>query len=93
MRVRCESCGGVYVDVLPDGIRYFHACPPLSRVELAAEMAAGRVRLPAGETVDLAIARRDYPRPARRDENVPSARGVDSGRLKASGRGVTELAP
>lgn len=27
-RWRCNSCGGTYSDVLPDGILYFHACPP-----------------------------------------------------------------
>ncbi len=27
-RWECLSCGGVYEDVLPDGMLYFHACPP-----------------------------------------------------------------
>jgi len=27
-RFRCNSCGGVYRDALPDGTLYFHACPP-----------------------------------------------------------------
>ncbi len=26
---RCRTCGGVYPDSQPDGMRYFHACPPL----------------------------------------------------------------
>mgnify|MGYP001600417606 FL=1 len=29
MRVQCLSCLGVYNDVLLDGVRYFHACPPV----------------------------------------------------------------
>lgn len=26
---RCRSCGGVYPAVQPDGMLYFHACPPV----------------------------------------------------------------
>jgi len=28
-RWRCLSCEGEYDDIFPDGLRYFHACPPL----------------------------------------------------------------
>lgn len=28
-RKRCVSCGGEYDQTLPDGYRYFHACPPV----------------------------------------------------------------
>jgi len=28
-RVKCNTCGGVYDDVLPDGYRYFHSCAPV----------------------------------------------------------------
>lgn len=26
---RCRTCGGVYQAVQPDGMLYFHACPPI----------------------------------------------------------------
>jgi hypothetical protein len=26
-RRRCGTCGGDYLDFLPDGLEYFHACP------------------------------------------------------------------
>jgi hypothetical protein len=29
MRLKCGTCGGEYDSVLPDGMRYFHACPPV----------------------------------------------------------------
>lgn len=31
---RCKSCLGEYDDIGPDGVRYFHACPPLTRVHV-----------------------------------------------------------
>lgn len=27
--VKCLACDGEYFDVLPDGVRYFHACAPV----------------------------------------------------------------
>ncbi len=33
MRWRCRSCGGTYDDAGPDGMLYFHACPPRHRPE------------------------------------------------------------
>lgn len=49
MRWQCVTCAGIYDDVGPDGVRYFHACPPLRRVLLLA---------PGGQTVvaDHAVA-------------------------------------
>lgn len=38
---RCNTCGGTYEPILPDGTRYFHACPPLSAAEVKAAIAAG----------------------------------------------------
>ena len=90
--LQCRSCGGKYVDVLPDGMRYFHHCPPLSAPELAAAVAAGAVALPPGETVQQALRRRTYQRKGQRDENV--LRGDDPGqppRNKAEGKGVVTL--
>ena len=28
MTHKCESCGGIYDDTMPDGSAYYHACPP-----------------------------------------------------------------
>ncbi|PYQ92469.1 MAG: hypothetical protein DMG02_01330 [Acidobacteria bacterium] len=46
MRVKCNACGGVYDDVLPDGLQYFHRCPPLSVAELKQAISDGRLQLP-----------------------------------------------
>lgn len=27
--VKCNACGGVFEPVTPDGLRYFHTCPPI----------------------------------------------------------------
>lgn len=29
IKYTCNSCGGVYADTSADGVRYFHACPPV----------------------------------------------------------------
>lgn len=29
-RLRCKTCLGEYDDVQPDGMRYFHACAPVT---------------------------------------------------------------
>ena len=42
-RLLCASCGGEYVDTLPDGLRYFHACPPLPRVRV--QLADGTIAI------------------------------------------------
>lgn len=90
-RYRCNTCGGVYSDVLPDGLRYYHRCPPLRR--LVVERAGGRL-----ETVDpIAVTPLDkvleeiaVDRPETRDENVDRARpGSDA--VLAEGKGRTEL--
>src|SRR5262245_18111415 len=93
MRLQCKACNGIYDDVLPDGMRYFHACPSLSAPELAAAVTAGKVVLPNGETPDIAVTRRRYDRARARDENVPSTRAEDSGKVKSAGDGVIQLAP
>lgn len=28
-RLQCPACDGIYRDVLADGTRYFHTCPPI----------------------------------------------------------------
>lgn len=89
--LKCSSCGGVYPDVLADGTSYFHRCPPLSRVELDAAVKAGKVQLPAGETVDDAIMRRTYERGNLRDENLKATRGPGATQMKAAGDGAVDI--
>lgn len=46
----CLTCGGQYEPMQADGMAYFHVCGPLSRVELAARIDAGKIAYPAGTT-------------------------------------------
>lgn len=86
--VKCLTCGGVYHDLLPDGTRYFHACPPLSDAEIKAQLALNPddTKLTPAELAQLKAAPRA--RPNARDENVPSTRSDDTGKLKAAGGGT-----
>lgn len=56
--VKCNTCGGEYEPILPDGTQYFHACPPLSARELSALLEQRAIRLPpaAQRQLDAAIA-------------------------------------
>jgi len=86
---QCNACGGIYAPVLPDGHQYFHVCPPLSVVELAAAIAAGQVQLPPGETPDQAVTRRIYQRWNARDENVVASKDpAQPTTIKSAGAGV-----
>lgn len=89
--LKCLSCGGTYNATLADGTQYFHRCPPLSLEELTAAVAAGKVDLPKGETVDEAFERRVYERAHFRDENLTSTHEQDAGKMRAAGAGVVEL--
>lgn len=91
-QVQCLACGGVYRPILPDGMAYFHACPPLSLPELAAAVAERRVILPAGESVEEAIQARTYLRSDTRDENARAASTAGASAMKAAGAGVTPVA-
>jgi hypothetical protein len=42
---KCNSCGGVYEPVLPDGSRYFHSCAPIVGVAVTRGGAAQVVPL------------------------------------------------
>ena len=55
-RQQCLSCNGIYDDVGPDGVRYFHACPRLSAVELRTKHAAGTLTLSVATAARLAAA-------------------------------------
>lgn len=93
MPQKCLTCGGVFEPQISDGTPYFHACPPLSYAELTAAVASGAIVLAAGDTVDTLFSRRVFERPAKRDENRPSTRPEDQGKVKAAGKGVTDVKP
>lgn len=90
--VICQRCGGSYEPIQSDGTQYFHRCPPLSAPELQTAVDKGLVQLPKGETVDDAIGRRVYERANLRDENLPSTKAADTGKVKAAGAGVVASA-
>lgn len=92
MTLTCLTCGGVYADVLPDGLLYFHACPPLSDSEVGVKLG-----LPADAATWSPVQRQQvaaYPRARsnHRDENRPGTRAIDHNQLKAAGQGVREVA-
>lgn len=43
--VKCQTCGGTYERIQPDGMQYFHACPPLSGAELKDMIAKNAIAL------------------------------------------------
>ena len=93
-RVQCTTCGGVYDELLPDGLRYFHACPPLSAAQLAQAVTDGKVVLPAGETAEDAVARRVYRRKDARNENVvPGLAFEGKTPIVSAGKGTTPAPP
>lgn len=74
--LKCNSCGGEYEPILPDGTQYFHACPPLTARELSELLDRQVVQLrPADQRrLDAAIAAdAKDPRPA---GETPRAREV-----------------
>lgn len=86
--VKCVTCGGVYTAILSDGTRYFHACPPLSDLEVSTALSLdpdSTKQTPAQRATVAATARA---RPNGRDENVPSTKSDDVGKLKAIGGGT-----
>jgi hypothetical protein len=56
-RQQCLTCGGEYDTVLPDGMLYFHRCPPLSVAELRELLRSGRVTLSTAQQRQLEAAR------------------------------------
>lgn len=90
--LECQSCGGRYEPILPDGMQYFHVCPPLSQSELQAAVERGAVVLAKDETVEAAYLTRTYERASKRDENVVPAREHNApATIKAAGKGAIEV--
>lgn len=91
--LHCETCGGEYNNTLPDGQRYFHACPPVRELlddkGTVIDQATANARL----ALNQPVYERFVPRPDARDENVtkPATKG-DKAQPKANGKGVTVAA-
>jgi hypothetical protein len=69
--VVCGSCGGSYRRRLPDGLEYFHACPPLSALELKDAIAKQTITLTPEQLAVLDAA-------AKADKEKPPAEGEAS---------------
>jgi hypothetical protein len=87
-RYVCNTCGGEYDDLLPDGTLYFHACPPIpihrvKRPDGTIVTIEGNVSPDQGEVVETTWKER----PGKRDENVVEDRTTGQARIKAEGRG------
>jgi hypothetical protein len=87
-RYICNTCGGEYNDVLPDGTLYFHACPPVpvhrvKRPDGTIVTIEGNVSPDLGEVVETTWKER----PDKRDENVVDDHTTGQVRIKAEGRG------
>lgn len=64
-RLHCETCHGEYDDLGADGLRYFHACPPLSPRELREAIDNKTIRLTREQRAQLdAAAKADGATPA-----------------------------
>lgn len=60
-KFKCVACGGTYDDVLPDGMAYYHACPP-EVIQHATFDNAGKLLTPE-KRVPLEGARDERPTP------------------------------
>jgi hypothetical protein len=49
----CVACGGTYADVCHDGMRYFHACPPVTVVTVSRAGVVTDVSIHAVKPTDL----------------------------------------
>lgn len=69
--LKCNTCGGEFDDLTADGLRYFHACAPLSPAALRDALDAGTVILPARAQRRLDVL-------ALADETLPNPAGTPS---------------
>lgn len=93
--LRCKSCGGEYQDVSPDGLRYFHVCPPLEICHVDRAGALSDVERKDVQPGDKVLSSRFVPRPNHRDENVIVSGYDKAGNpitaAKSAGAGVEKL--
>lgn len=93
--MQCNTCEGVYESVLPDGMLYFHSCPPVELVTV--ERDGDKLDVPRADVLDTdkVLSSRFVPMADARDENVKIT-GTDKAgnpivELKAEGKGATEV--
>ena len=95
MRVRCRTCQGVYLTLLPDGMEYYHACAPETMATVRRGGVTREVKLAEVLAGDVEVSRRNVARANARDENIVverAANGTVTTRIKSEGQG-TEPAP
>jgi hypothetical protein len=81
MATKCNTCGGTYTSVQPDGSHYFHACAPIDNPAYQPDPKKGAVNLQ--QTIE---------RPNKRDENITGTDTVTSQPVMVSaGAGVTTI--
>jgi hypothetical protein len=90
-KLRCNTCQGEYEDRTQDGVRYFHACPPIvnpafdPRPTIVNPVTGVVVRNPAYSPRDT------IERLVKRDENIVQLQRDGEVEIKAPGRGTTKL--
>jgi hypothetical protein len=88
MALRCKTCRGEYEPLGPDGMPYYHACPPLlTGVVVARGGAVVTVPPQALQAGEVELDRTYGPRPNARDENANPAAGT-RGAIKSEGAGT-----
>jgi hypothetical protein len=91
-RWRCNTCGGEYEDVTPDGYLYFHVCPPIP---------VHKVKKPDGSIITVegnvppemggVLETTWKERPNMRDENPVLDLNTGKVRVKSEGKGRTPV--
>jgi hypothetical protein len=90
-RYQCNVCGGIYISPQPDGLRYFHRCPPRAAVRVRRPNGTEAIVDPADVAiVDTVLEQTFLERPDARDENVVAVAEGES-QPKHDGAGRTEL--
>lgn len=79
-KYRCLTCQGTYIDVQPDGLRYFHACPDIPDPDFVPD---------PGKGADQEVPQ--IPRPDRRDENMKFATKGQPSEIKSYGLGRQDI--
>lgn len=91
---KCNTCGGEYEPVQPDGSSYFHACPPVPEyfdgngTPIDRDTATSLMKAGQGHYV------RYVDRLNKRDENPPVTRDAKGKvTMKAEGAGASDIVP
>lgn len=88
MPIKCNTCAGIYDAVTPEGLAYFHACPPLRQLRVQELDGTYSTVDPGTQGVRRVVGERFTPRPNRRDENVRLNPTTGKSEPIATGAGV-----